>query len=241
VPDLLLRRPPLLLSGCRDAELGPAREPGAVEHLRPGEPERAHHGHAAVPHRLAQRPAGTHRPAELRQTHRGEERAQELLGVPVAQLGDEGQPGRRLLLGLPQRVVAQQVGDPHVPVAHPVAQRQGARDGSAHRAHRRAEPGRRRPELGGRRRVGGAESREQQHDAERGDPHGGPGEAMSAGLGGALLPGLDPRGGVNKRGVCEREGVRVCVCVCVGGGGVNEKAGASASPSTLCSLLRDVK
>ena len=137
-----------MLPGCRDTELGPSREPGTVEHLRPGEPERAHDGHAAVPHRLAQAPAGADRPAVLRQTHRSEQRAQELLGVPVAQLGDEGQPGRRLLLGLPQGVMAEQVGHPHVPVADPVAQRQGARDGFTHRADRGAEPERRRPELG---------------------------------------------------------------------------------------------
>ncbi|KAF3847858.1 hypothetical protein F7725_020886 [Dissostichus mawsoni] len=107
VPDLL-RRPPFLLSGCRYTQLGPARKPGAVKHLRPLESERAHNGHAAVPYGLAQAPARANRPAELRQAHRSEQRAQELLGVPVAQLGDEGQPGRRLLLGLSQGVMAEQ-------------------------------------------------------------------------------------------------------------------------------------
>lgn len=178
---LRLRLLPPPLPGCRDTELGPAREPAAVEHLRPREPEGAHHGHAAVPHGPAQAPAGADRPAELRQAHRSEQRAQELLGVPVAQLGDEGQPGRRLLLGLPQRVVAQQVGDPHVPVADPVAQGQGARDGLAHRADRGGEAERRRrrrragagPGRGrGRgRAVRGAGEPEQQDEAERGSEH----------------------------------------------------------------------
>lgn len=203
VPDLL-RDPPLPLPGCRDAQLGPTREPGAVKHLRPREPERAHHGHAAVPHDLAQAPAGADRPAELRQAHRGEQRAQELLGVPVAQLGDEGQPGRRLLLGLPQRVVAEQVGDPHVPVADPVAQRQGARDGFAHRADRGAKPERGWPEPG----VKGAARSEQRNEAEHGSEH-----CVSLSVfpphdedrvkSAALLPGLDRHVGVNKRGVEE--------------------------------------
>lgn len=162
----LLHRPLLLLPGHRDAELRPTREPGAVEHLGPREPEGAHHGDAAVPHGLAEVSAGADGAAELRQTHRGEERAQELLGVPVAELGDERQPGRRLLLGLPQGVVAEQVGDPHLPVADPVAQRQGARDGFAHRAHRGAEA-----ELCGNRGVGSSTNSEQHEEAEQKNRH----------------------------------------------------------------------
>lgn len=162
VPDLL-RCPRLVLSGCRDTEFCPAREPAAVEHFRPRESERTHHGHAAVSHRLTQAPAGADRPAELGQTHRGEQRAQELLGVPVTQLGDEGQPGRRLLLGLPQCVMAKQVGDPHLPVADAVAQGQGAGKGFAHRADRGSEHERRRPELDGSCGVGSATNSQQQN------------------------------------------------------------------------------
>lgn len=168
----LLRRPPLLLSGCRDTELGRAGEPAAVKHLGPGEPEGAHHGHAAIAHGLTQAPAGADRPAELRQTHRGEQRAQELLGVPVAELGDEGQPRRRLLLGLFQRVVAEQVRDPHLSVADAVAQGQSARDGFTHRAGRRTEAERGRPELGRRPGVRGPRSSEQHNKAEQEDEHG---------------------------------------------------------------------
>lgn len=167
VPDLL-RRPHVVLAGRRDTQLRPAREPTAVEHLGPREPERAHHGHAAVAHGLAQAPAGAHRAAELLQAHGGEQRAQELLGVPVAQLGDEGQPGCGLLLGLPQRVVAQQVGHPHLPVADAVAQGQGARDGFAHRADRRGEDQRGSRELG---RVRSTGERKHQGEAEHAGKH----------------------------------------------------------------------
>lgn len=209
MPDLLCR-PHLVLSGCRDTELCPAREAAAVKHLRPGEPERAHHGHAAVPHSLTQAPAGADRPAELRQTHRSEQRAQELLGVPVAQLGDEGQPGRRLLLGLPQCVMAEQVWDPHLPVADAVAQGQGARDGFTHRADRGTERERRRPELGGSRGVRSKRSSKQQNKAERRNKHSWfflfREEQSEVHGAAALLSGLDQPVGVNeevwrKRGV----------------------------------------
>lgn len=71
----LLCFPPILPLGYGDAEFGFVWEPGAVKHIRPGEAERAHHWHAAIPYGLAQVPAGADRPADLRQTHRSEERA----------------------------------------------------------------------------------------------------------------------------------------------------------------------
>lgn len=132
--ELHFRRDALLPpSGRWDAELRPAGEAAAVQHLRPGEAEGAHDGQAAVPHRLAEAPAGAHRHAELRPAHRGEERAQELAGVRVAALGEQRQPGSSLLLHLPQAVVAQQVRKSHQPVADAVAQRQAGGDGPARR------------------------------------------------------------------------------------------------------------
>lgn len=93
----------------------------AGQHLRPGEAIGLHHRSTAVPHSLTQRAAGIDGPV---QAHRCKQRAQEDLGIGVAPFGQEGHPAARLLLHLWHGLVVQEVGQPHLLVAHIVAQAQ---------------------------------------------------------------------------------------------------------------------
>ena len=86
-----------------DAQVVVDGELVAGQHVGPGEPVGLHDRGAAVPHRLAQRPARVDGPV---QAHGRKQRAQKLLCIPMAKFGHERQPGRRLLLGLLERIVA---------------------------------------------------------------------------------------------------------------------------------------
>lgn len=91
------------------------------QHLWPGKAVGLHHWSAAVPHGLTQRAAGIDGPV---QAHRCKQRAQEHLGIGVAPFGQEGHPAAGLLLHLWHGLVVQKVGQPHLLVAHVVAQAQ---------------------------------------------------------------------------------------------------------------------
>lgn len=114
-----------------DAEVVVLGETITLEHVGPGEAEGRHDGSAAVLHLDTERVAGLDDFVQVIEAHRGEERAQELLGVRVALLHDQGDPGARLLQHLLHGLVAQQVGQPHVLVLDAVAQLQVGRDGLA--------------------------------------------------------------------------------------------------------------
>lgn len=107
-----------------DAEVVVDGELVAGQHLWPGKAVGLHHRSAAVPHGLAQRAARVDGPV---QAHGRKERAQEHLRVGVAPLGQEGHPAAGLLLHLRHGLVVQQVGQPHLLVAHVVAQAQVGR------------------------------------------------------------------------------------------------------------------
>lgn len=93
------------------------------------------------------------------------------------------------MLGLFQGVVAEQVGDPHTPVADAVAQRQGAGDRLTNRAERRAEPDGRRSEQNWIRRVRGINYTEEHKRAEHKNRHDPDTLVKCSQL--AALPGLD--------------------------------------------------
>lgn len=114
-----------------DAEVVVLGETITLEHVGPGETEGGHDWSAAVLHLHAERVAGLDDFVQVIEAHRGKERAQELLGVRVALLHDQGDPGARLLQHLLHGLVAQQVGQPHVLVLDAVAQLQVGRDGLA--------------------------------------------------------------------------------------------------------------
>lgn len=104
-----------------DAEVVINGELFAGQHLWPGEAVGLHHRRTAVPHSLAQRAAGIDGPV---QAHGCKQRAQEHLCVSVASLGQEGHPASRLLLHFWHGLVIQEVGQPHLLVAHVVAEAQ---------------------------------------------------------------------------------------------------------------------
>lgn len=106
----------------RDAEVVVLGETIALEHVGPGEAEGRHDRGAAVLHLHTERVARLDGLVQVVQTNGGEERAQELLGVRVALLHDQRDPGSRLLQHLLHGLVAQQVGQPHVLVLDAVAQ-----------------------------------------------------------------------------------------------------------------------
>lgn len=113
------------------AEIVVLGETVALEHVRPGEAEGGHDWSAAVLHLHAERVARLDGFVQVIEANRGEERAQELLGVRVALLHDQRDPGARLLQHLLHGLVAQQVGQPHVLVLYTMAQLQVGRDGLA--------------------------------------------------------------------------------------------------------------
>lgn len=76
----------------------------ALQHLRPGKAVGLHDRSAAVPHRLAQRPAGVDGPV---QAHWSKKRAEEHLRVSVASLCQKRHPAARLLLDLRHGLVVQ--------------------------------------------------------------------------------------------------------------------------------------
>lgn len=114
-----------------DAEVVILGETVALEHVGPGEAEGGHDRSAAVLHLHAERVAWLDGFVQVIEADRGEEGAQELLGVRVALLHDQRDPGARLLQHLLHGLVAQQVGQPHVLVLYAVAQLQVGRDGLA--------------------------------------------------------------------------------------------------------------
>lgn len=65
---------------------------------------------------------------QVAQTDGGEQRAQKLLGVSVALLGEKRHPGSGLLQNLFHGVMAEQVGQTHLSVAHCMAERHAAGD-----------------------------------------------------------------------------------------------------------------
>lgn len=113
------------------AEVVVLGEAVALEHVGPGEAEGGHDRSAAVLHLYTERVARLDDFVQIIEAHRGEERAQELLGVRVALLHDQRDPGARLLQHLLHGLVAQQVGQPHVLVLYAVAQLQVGGDGLA--------------------------------------------------------------------------------------------------------------
>ena len=114
-----------------DAEVVVLGETVALKHVGPGEAEGGHDRSAAVLHLHAERVARLDGFVQVIEADGGEERAQELLGVRVALLHDQRDPGARLLQHLLHGLVAQQVGQPHVLVLYAVAQLQVGRDGLA--------------------------------------------------------------------------------------------------------------
>lgn len=114
-----------------DAEVVVLGETVALEHVGPGEAEGRHDRSAAVLHLHAERVARLDGFIQVIEADRGEERAQELLGVRMALLHDQRDPGARLLQHLLHGLVAQQVGQPHVLVLYAMAQLQVGRDGLA--------------------------------------------------------------------------------------------------------------
>lgn len=114
-----------------DAEVVVLGETVALQHVWPGEAEGGHDWSAAVLHLHAERVARLDGFVQVVEADRGEERAQELLGVWVALLHDQRDPGARLLQHLFHGLVAQQVGQPHVLVLYAVAQLQVGGDGLA--------------------------------------------------------------------------------------------------------------
>lgn len=114
-----------------DAKVVVLGEAVAVEHVGPGEAEGGHDRSAAVLHLHAERVARLDGLVQVVEADGSEERAQELLGVRVALLHDQRDPGARLLQHLLHGLVAQQVGQPHVLVLYAVAQLQVGRDGLA--------------------------------------------------------------------------------------------------------------
>lgn len=114
-----------------NAEVVVLGEAVALEHVRPGEAEGGHDRGAAVLHLDAERVARLNGLVQVVEADGGEERAQELLGVRVALLHDQRDPGSGLLQHLLHGLVAQQVGQPHVLVLDAVAQLQVGGDGLA--------------------------------------------------------------------------------------------------------------
>lgn len=112
-----------------DAEVVVLGETVALKHVGPGEAEGGHDRSAAVLHLHAERVARLDGFVQVIEADGGEERAEELLGVRVALLHDQRDPGARLLQHLLHGLVAQQVGQPHVLVLYAVAQLQVGRDG----------------------------------------------------------------------------------------------------------------
>ena len=117
------------LDACRwDAQVIVEWEALAVQHLRPGEAERGHHGRAAVLDALAQRPARLYGLVQVVQAHGGEEGAEELSSVGVTLLLHQRDPRRRLLQNLVHGFVPEQVREAHLRVLDVVAQQQVWRD-----------------------------------------------------------------------------------------------------------------
>ena len=117
------------LDACRwDAQVIVEWEALAVQHLRPGEAERGHHGRAAVLDALAQRPARLYGLVQVVQAHGGEEGAEELSRVGVTLLLHQRDPRRRLLQNLVHGFVPEQVREAHLRVLDVVAQQQVWRD-----------------------------------------------------------------------------------------------------------------
>lgn len=108
-----------------DAELVVRGKLATVQHLGPGEAVGLHDGGAGVTHHLAEGAAGVDGPVEA---DRGEEGAEEELGVGVALLGEQGHPAAGLLLGLGHGLMLQQVGQPHALVAHVATELHVGRD-----------------------------------------------------------------------------------------------------------------
>lgn len=104
-----------------DAEVIINGELVAGQHLWPGEAIGFHHRSAAVPDSFAQRAA---RIDGSVQTHRCKERAQEHLRISVAPLCQKWHPAARLVFDFWHDLVVQEVGKPHLLVAHIVAQTQ---------------------------------------------------------------------------------------------------------------------
>lgn len=111
-------------AGGRDAQVVVQREPLAVQHLRPREAERGHHGRAAALDALAQGPARLYGLVQVVQAHGREQGAQELPGVRVTLLLHQRDPGRGLLQNLAHGLVSEQVGQAHLRVLDVVAQEQ---------------------------------------------------------------------------------------------------------------------
>lgn len=104
-----------------DAEVVIDGELVAGQHLWPGEAIGLHHRGTTVPHGFAQRAA---RIDGSVQANWCKQRAKEDLGVSMAPFGQEGHPTARLLLDFWHGLVVQEVGQPHLLVAHIVAQAQ---------------------------------------------------------------------------------------------------------------------
>lgn len=121
----------MVAASKRDAEIVVLGETVALEHVRPREAEGGHDRSAAVLHLHAERVARLDGFVQVIEADGGKERAQELLGVRVALLHDQRDPGARLLQHLLHGLVAQQVGQPHVLVLYAMAQLQIGRDGLA--------------------------------------------------------------------------------------------------------------
>lgn len=114
-----------------DAQVIVVGEAAAIQHVWPGEAEGGHHWGAAVLHLLTERMARLDGLVQVVEADGREKRAEELARVRVAALLHQGHPGARLLQHLRQALVAQQVGQPHVLVLDPAAQKQRGRDGLA--------------------------------------------------------------------------------------------------------------
>ena len=106
-----LRFVPHTLTG--DAHVVVQGELVAVQHGRPGKAVRLHPPLTASSDGLTQGATGVD--GSL-QTHRGEQGAEEELGVGVALDVQQGDPAHALLGHLMQRVVLHQVGQPHLGV-----------------------------------------------------------------------------------------------------------------------------
>lgn len=108
-----------------DAHVIVQRELVTAEHVGPGEAIRLHAALAPVAYGLAQ--AATRVDRAL-QAHRREKRTQEELGIRVAAQVEQRNPISGLLLRLLQRVVFQQVGQPHLAIVYPRAEWHVLRD-----------------------------------------------------------------------------------------------------------------
>lgn len=104
-----------------DAEVVINGELIAGQHLWPGEAIGLHHWSTTVPDGFTERAAGIDGPV---QAHWCKQWTQEHLGISMAPFGQKGHPASRLLLDFWHALVVEEVREPHLLVAHIVAQAQ---------------------------------------------------------------------------------------------------------------------